>query len=96
MTEEEKATLFFTEAGLKTITQAIQTGAKSVYYGDKRVEFQDFNELVRIRNMILVALGLSKPNAGRAYGEFHKGIHRGFGAASDGVEGSECPWWDRF
>lgn len=66
---------YFTEAMLKTITEAIGTGTLSVYYGDKRVEYRSLDQMVRIRNMALVALGHGQPGGGRRYGEFDSGIH---------------------
>jgi len=67
---------YYTEAGLKTITEAIQTGTLSVYYGDKRVEYRSLNDMIRTRNMILVALGYAVEGGGRNFAEFNKGVHR--------------------
>jgi hypothetical protein len=66
---------YFTEAGLKTITEAISTGTLSVYYGDKRVEYRSLNDMIRTRNMMLIALGHGKADSGRRYAEFDSGIH---------------------
>lgn len=66
---------YFTEAMLKTITEAIGTGTLSVYYGDKRVEYRKLDDMIRIRNMVLIALGYAQPASGRNYGQFDKGIH---------------------
>lgn len=87
---------YFTEQGLQTITEAIATGTLSVYYGDKRVEYRSLNDMVRTRNMMLVALGHANPQGGRAYAEFNKGIHSrcglGGGYAQDGDDG-EWGYW---
>lgn len=93
-------TFYFSEDGLKAITKALQTGARSVYYGDKRVEFQSRAELVQTRNMILIALGYANPNGGRSYAEFGKGLHRdvcyegSISWAGGPGDGSEWIYWD--
>lgn len=86
---------YFTDAGLKTITEAIMTGTTSVYYGDKRVEYRDLDSMVRTRNMILVALGYAQPNSGRKYAEFNKGLHHSHcGPEGSGDMGDDqWGWW---
>lgn len=84
---------YFTEAMLQTITEAVGTGTKSVYYGDKRVEYRSLDEMIRIRNMVLVALGYANPQGGRSFAEFNKGLHRDCGNGLEGdVYGDDSGW----
>lgn len=66
----------YTTTMLATLQAAIATGTRSVYYGDKRVDYRSLDEMVRIQNMMLVALGLANPQGGRKFGEFHTGFGR--------------------
>jgi hypothetical protein len=69
---------------LATLQEAIATGTRSVYYGDKRVDYRSLDEMIRIQNMMLIALGLATPCDNRKYAEFTTGINRPFGCFPEG------------
>lgn len=48
----------FTMEMLASLEAAIASGTRSVYYGDKRVEYQDLSAMIRARDLIRIELGL--------------------------------------
>lgn len=55
------------------LNKAIADGAREVWYGDKRVAYRSLDEMLRIKNLMAIDLGLQKPQR-RFYGDFTKGI----------------------
>lgn len=58
-----------------TLEAAIMSGAREVYYGDKRVVYRSLPEMMQIRDMAARQLGLWKPAESRQFGEFGTGLH---------------------
>lgn len=58
---------------LTALNTAIAQGVREVYYGDKRVVYRDFAEMLRIRAEMQAALGISN-GYGRKYGSTNKGL----------------------
>ena len=77
-------TTAYTPAMLATLEKAIATGTRSVYYGDKRVDYRSLDEMSRVRNIMLKALGMAAPLVNRRYGEFRSGLDRPFGSWPEG------------
>lgn len=63
----------FTEEQLEAIEAAIASGTLIVQYSDKRVEYRSFDDLLRARNLIREALGLTGKSK-RIYAEHSKGV----------------------
>lgn len=64
----------WTTEQLDALEAAIATGTKSVMYGTKMVTYNSLDEMLRLRDLMRRELGLVKPNAGRKFGEFNKGL----------------------
>lgn len=64
----------FTLQQLEALEAAIATGTKQVMYGNKLVMYNTLDEMLRVRDLMKKELGLIKPNSGRTYGEFNKGL----------------------
>lgn len=64
----------FTLEQYNSLKSAIATGATAVYYGDKRVEYRDLNEMYRILAQMEKDLGLKTTKPTRKYAEFNKGL----------------------
>lgn len=63
----------YTQLQLDTLKDAIAQGALTVKYGDKEITYRSLNEMIRIKNIMEVELGLVRQN-NRTQGEFHKGL----------------------
>lgn len=66
----------WTESELIILEKAIATGATSVQYADKKVEYRSLSEMMQIRDNIRKELGLDSTvnNPRRAYASFDKGL----------------------
>lgn len=64
----------FTIDNYNALCEAIILGSKSVYYGDKRVEYRSLDEMLRIKGLMESELGLNKKRPSVRYGSFSKGI----------------------
>ena len=64
----------WTQDDLNAIDSAIKTGAKSVAYTDRRVEYRDLKEMRQVRDLIRRELGLVVANGGRILAGFSKGL----------------------
>jgi len=64
----------FTQANLDAINQAIATGARECWYGDKRVAYRSLDEMIRIRDLIKENLGLKEERTARIFAQFNKGF----------------------
>ena len=74
----------YTPKMLATLQAAIATGTKSVYYGDKRVDYRSLDEMIRVQNIMLRALGMADKCATRKFAEFNSGVNRPFGTWPEG------------
>ena len=67
----------WTADDLIVLEKAIATGATSVQYADKSVDYMSLTDMLRVRQMIRDELGLNGTDAannGRRYGSFDKGL----------------------
>lgn len=67
----------WTSDDLVVLEKAIATGATSVEYADKKVQYRSLEEMLKVRDMIRDELGLNgedPSNAGRKYASFSKGL----------------------
>lgn len=55
---------------------AIAQGARSVYYGDKRVEYRSLAEMMQIKRDMEEELGITTASGNRKYGSFSKGLRQ--------------------
>lgn len=65
----------FTIAQYNALQAAYASGARSVYYGDKRVDYNTPAEMATALNAMGVELGLIKPISNRKYGRFNSGFN---------------------
>ena len=66
--------IYYTTEMLQKLDEAIATGARDIYYGDKRLSYRSLDEMMRIRTMIATQLGLQKTNGGRKLAIHSKGL----------------------
>ena len=64
----------FTLENLATLNAAIATGARDVWYGDKRVTYRSLAEMKEIRNMMVAELYPNNTADQRVWPEFDKGL----------------------
>lgn len=64
----------FTDAQLKKLEEAISTGALTVRYADKTVQYRSLEEMLRIREIMRKALGYVTGQSGRIKLEHDKGL----------------------
>lgn len=67
----------FTLAMYNMLQAAYASGARSVYYGDKRVDYNTPAEMAAALNTMGIELGLIKPNKNRQYARFNSGLNNG-------------------
>jgi hypothetical protein len=66
----------FTKPMLDALEKAIATGAKEVFYGDKKVVYQSREEMMATRKMMYDELnGLNTTAKSRKYASFSKGFN---------------------
>lgn len=65
----------FTEENLAALEQAIATGAREVYYGDKRVAYRSLDEMLRVRDLMKETLGQKQANQSRIFTKFNRGFN---------------------
>lgn len=63
----------YTQDDLTAIETAIKSGALTVEYADKKVTYRSLAEMLRIRDIIRKALGLTN-TSGRVLTNFDKGV----------------------
>jgi hypothetical protein len=56
------------------LVRAIYEGALKVEYGDKKVEYRTLNEMIRIKNILEVELGIRSANR-KTLASFSKGTY---------------------
>jgi hypothetical protein len=64
----------FTDEQLKKLEAAIATGATTVKYSDKTVEYRSLSEMLQIRDIMRKALGYVSGQSGRIKLEHDKGL----------------------
>lgn len=64
----------FTQAQYDALVAAIAEGVLEVHYGDKKVIYRSLEEMLRLKAAMEIDLGLRKPNGGRKFGTFSKGL----------------------
>ena len=75
----------FTQAQLDSLEGAIASGARTVSYEGKSTTFGSLDEMLRVRNIIMTALGLN-PKSSATVMAAHD---RGYPGFSDSYEDSE-------
>lgn len=65
----------FTEENLAALEQAIATGSREVWYGDKRVAYRSLDEMLRIRDLMRESVGKKDANQSRIFTKFSKGFN---------------------
>lgn len=65
----------YTNEMYNALIEAIATGAKEVWYGDKRVAYRSLDEMLRVKEEIEQALGITK-SPKRTLASFSKGTER--------------------
>lgn len=74
----------FTQAQLDNIENAIASGARSVSYEGKTTSFGSLDEMLRVRNIIMRALGMSS-----ADNNYVIAWDRGYGSFGESFDDSE-------
>jgi hypothetical protein len=69
----------FTQAQLDAIEAGIAAGSTSVSYEGKSVSYRSLDEMLRIRNIIRVALGLASGKGATVLAAHDRGFGGGFG-----------------
>jgi len=64
----------FTQTQLDALEEAIAGGTTRVKYADKEVEYRSLSEMLKLRDIIRRALGLTDSTAARIYPETGKGL----------------------
>ena len=64
----------WTNDDLTALEKATAQGVLEVRYGDKTVTYRSLNEMLRLLDIMRKELGVTTPNSGRRYADFHKGI----------------------
>jgi len=64
----------FTLTQYNTLCTAIAQGVLEVDYGDKRVIYRSLAEMLKLKNIMAIELGLVKKDGGRKYAEHNKGL----------------------
>ena len=62
----------YTQEQLDQLNEAIAQGARSVWYGDKRIDYRSLDDMIRIKNLMEAALGVKK-GTGRNFADYRKG-----------------------
>lgn len=63
----------YTSEQYNALLKAIGQGVRSVYYGDKRVDYRSLEEMKQIKSDMEAALGIKKPSRKR-YVSHSKGL----------------------
>lgn len=58
----------------EALTAAIAQGVRSVYYGDKRIDFRSQDEMLKLRDEMEIELGLRKNIGKQILASFSKGL----------------------
>lgn len=66
----------WTEEHLSALNAAIILGVKRVEYHDKIVEYRSLDDMMKIRRLIMLSLGLLGGKTGRVYASVSKGVSK--------------------
>lgn len=77
----------WTQAQLTALETAIASGARSIAYEGKTITYGSLDEMMRIRNMIMISLGLIAPPSSTVLIGHSRG-YPGFGTVASDV----VPW----
>ena len=64
----------FTVEQLNKLEEAIAQGAREVWYGDKRIQYNSLKEMKEIRDLMKAELGLSNNKTTKVVAVFNKGL----------------------
>lgn len=64
----------WTVEDLAALDAAIKTGARRIEYQDKVVDYRSLAEMLAIRRLMLIDLGLTPGKSGRRYASVSKGV----------------------
>ena len=62
-----------TQAHYDALVRAINSGQRSVRFGDRQIEYRSLDEMVRVRNQMAAELGLVR-RRNRVFASFNKGL----------------------
>lgn len=60
---------------LAKLDEAIATGALEVKYGDKAVKYRSLAEMLQVKKLMQIELGLMDNTNGRTFGSVSKGLN---------------------
>jgi hypothetical protein len=66
----------YTMVMYNALVEAIATGTREVWYGDKRVAYRSLDEMLRIKDDMETYLGIGGKNPKRVLASFSKGTTR--------------------
>lgn len=64
----------FTTAQLESLEAAIASGNLIVRYGDKSVQYQSLDAMMRLRDRMRAELGITNVSGKKFYSRFNKGL----------------------
>ncbi len=64
----------YTQDQLNLLDAAIAQGALKVEFADKKVEYRSLEDMLTTRRLMAQELGLTTPNSGRKFAEYHSGL----------------------
>ncbi len=64
----------YTTENLQALEQAIALGATEVWYGDKRIVYRSLGEMIRIRDLMKIELGLVTGASKKVIPSYNKGL----------------------
>lgn len=64
----------WTEADVIALEQAIKSGARECWFGDKRVQYHSLSEMMRLLDLMRKEVGIADRSSGRKLAEFNKGL----------------------
>ena len=59
---------------LEKLEEAIAQGAREVWYGDKRIQYNSLDDMLKLRDTIKAELGLTKNKTTKVVATFIKGL----------------------
>ena len=76
----------WTQQNLNDLDQAIASGARSVSYEGKQISYGSLDEMLRIRGMIMTALGMAMPASRTIFAGHDRGYPGGLSSSADDSE----------
>lgn len=65
----------YTQQQLDRLNEMISLGVTKAKYGDKEFEYRSLEQMRSLRDEMELDLGIKKPNSGRTYATFDKGVY---------------------